>query len=99
MVNVAVSWHVAPGATLVHVFDVPPPVRVMSSLPSELFSTVNVTVTGLPAQANAGATGAWQTRLGFRRHVRLALTGPAGTSTAPVQMLLKLPSARAEFGP
>src|SRR5438093_9649548 len=71
----------------------------MSSLPWELFCTVKVIVTGLPAHANGGATGSRQIRLGLLRHIRLALLGPAETGAEPWQIVLKLPSARAEFGP
>src|SRR5437763_1629303 len=57
MVNVAVSWQVAPGASAVQVFEVPPAVIVTSSFAGEVFFTVNVICTGLPPHANAGATG------------------------------------------
>src|SRR5204862_383704 len=51
MVNVAVSWQVAPGARAVQVLEVPPAVIVTSSLAGEVFFTVNVIVTGLPPRS------------------------------------------------
>src|ERR1041385_2097524 len=68
MVNVAVSWQGAPGASAVQVFDVPPAVIVTSSLAGEVFLTVNVIVTGLPPHANGGATGASHAIVGLVRH-------------------------------
>src|SRR5207249_10872238 len=82
MVNVAVSWQVAPGASAVQVFEVPPAVIVTSSFAGEVFFTVNVICTGLPPHANAGATGSSH-----------AIAGPVRQRTVQVLSLESEPQA------